>query len=130
MTAALPDATVTVAHVGTRALQAAVFTNDLAKVRRAFHELDLAKQLDLPVFVENDCNVCTLGVHQVELKGKPKHMIGIFIGSPINIPVKRIPRTESMPADPLALFGLAGRWPSTCWGRSGCCRPAAGPCVA
>jgi len=31
--------------------------------------------LDVPVFVENDCNVCTLGVHQVELKGKPKHMI-------------------------------------------------------
>jgi len=40
-------------------------------------------------------------------------VIGIFMGSPINIPVKRIPRTESMPADPLALFGLAGRWPST-----------------
>jgi len=39
-------------------------------------------------------------------------VIGIFMGSPINIPVKRIPRTESMPADPLALFGLAGRWPS------------------
>jgi glucokinase len=46
-------------------------------------EKDLAKQLDLPVFVENDCNVCTLGVHQVELKGKPKHMIGIFIGTGI-----------------------------------------------
>jgi len=46
-------------------------------------EKDLAKQLDVPVFVENDCNVCTLGVHQVELKGKPKHMIGIFIGTGI-----------------------------------------------
>jgi len=46
-------------------------------------EKDLAKHLDLPVFVENDCNVCTLGVHQVELKGKPKHMIGIFVGTGI-----------------------------------------------
>lgn len=40
-------------------------------------------------------------------------VIGMFLGSPVNIPVKRIPRTESMPADPLAVFGLAGRWPST-----------------
>lgn len=40
-------------------------------------------------------------------------VIGIFMGSPINIPVKRIPRTESMVADPLAVFGLPGRWPST-----------------
>lgn len=40
-------------------------------------------------------------------------VIGIFMGSPINIPVKRIPRTESMPADPLAVFGLSGWWPST-----------------
>lgn len=40
-------------------------------------------------------------------------VIGMFIGSAINIPVKRIPRTESMLADPLTVFGLAGRWPST-----------------
>lgn len=40
-------------------------------------------------------------------------VIGIFVGSPINIPVKRIPRTASMPADPLAVLGMAGRWPST-----------------
>lgn len=40
-------------------------------------------------------------------------VFGIFMGSPINIPVKRIPREESMPADPLAVFGLAGWWPST-----------------
>ena len=38
-------------------------------------------------------------------------VIGIFAGSPINIPVKRIPRTESMVANPLAVFGLPGRWP-------------------
>lgn len=40
-------------------------------------------------------------------------VIGIFLGSPINISVKRIPRTESVLADPLAVFGLPGRWPST-----------------
>jgi uncharacterized membrane protein len=40
-------------------------------------------------------------------------IIGIFAGSPINIPVKRIPRTASMLADPLAVFGLPRRWPST-----------------
>jgi uncharacterized membrane protein len=40
-------------------------------------------------------------------------VIGIFMGSPINIPVKRIPRTESTMADPLAVLGLPGRWPST-----------------
>jgi glucokinase len=43
----------------------------------------LEKQLDLPVFVENDCNICALGVHEIELKGKPQHMIGIFIGTGI-----------------------------------------------
>lgn len=38
-------------------------------------------------------------------------VIGIFLGSPINIPMKRISRTELMPADPLAVFGLTGWWP-------------------
>jgi uncharacterized membrane protein len=38
-------------------------------------------------------------------------VIGIFLGSPINIPVKRISRTEAMPVDPLAVFGLQGWWP-------------------
>ena len=38
-------------------------------------------------------------------------VIGIFLGSPINIPVKRISRTESVLADPLAVFGLSSWWP-------------------
>ncbi|MFO0698578.1 MAG: DUF1614 domain-containing protein [Nitrospira sp.] len=38
-------------------------------------------------------------------------VIGIFMGSAINIPVKRIFRTESVPVDPLAIFGLSGWWP-------------------
>jgi glucokinase len=43
----------------------------------------LTKDLDRPVFVENDCNVCTLGVYHAELKGKPRHMVGIFLGTGI-----------------------------------------------
>jgi glucokinase len=44
---------------------------------------ELEKELKLQVFLENDGNICTLGVHQVELEGKPKHMLGIFIGTGI-----------------------------------------------
>lgn len=43
----------------------------------------LEKALDVPVFAENDCNICTLGVHEVELKGKPRNMIGLFLGTGI-----------------------------------------------
>ena len=39
-------------------------------------------------------------------------VIGIFLGSPINIPVKRMSREESVVADPLPVFGLQGWWPS------------------
>lgn len=38
-------------------------------------------------------------------------VIGIFVGSPINIPVKRMSRTESVLVDQLAVFGLHGWWP-------------------
>ncbi len=44
---------------------------------------ELEKELKIPVFLENDCNICTLGVHQVELEGKPKYMVGLFIGTGI-----------------------------------------------
>ena len=44
---------------------------------------ELEKLLEVPVFVENDCNLCTLGVHEVELEGKPKNLIGIFLGTGI-----------------------------------------------
>lgn len=43
----------------------------------------LEKQLELPVFVENDCNIAALGVYHVELKSKPRHMLGIFVGTGI-----------------------------------------------
>lgn len=44
---------------------------------------ELEKRLAIPVFVENDCNACTLGVHEVELKGKPRNLLGIFLGTGI-----------------------------------------------
>jgi len=44
---------------------------------------DLEKLLGVPVFVENDCNIAALGVHATELKGKPKSMVGIFVGTGI-----------------------------------------------
>jgi len=43
----------------------------------------LEKHLGVPVFVENDCNACTLGVHEVELKGKARSLLGIFVGTGI-----------------------------------------------
>lgn len=44
---------------------------------------ELEKLLDVPVFIENDCNIQTLGVHGKEFKGKPRHLVGIFIGTGI-----------------------------------------------
>lgn len=41
----------------------------------------LESLLSIPVFAENDCNLATLGVHEIELKGRPKHMIGLFLGT-------------------------------------------------
>jgi len=43
----------------------------------------LEKLLDLPVFIENDCNIAALGVHVAELKAKPKSLVGIFVGTGI-----------------------------------------------
>ena len=44
---------------------------------------DLQKRLDLPVFLENDCHVCMLGIYEQELKKKPRNVVGIFIGTGI-----------------------------------------------
>jgi len=35
------------------------------------------------VFVENDCNISTLGVYVAELKSKPRSLVGIFVGTGI-----------------------------------------------
>jgi glucokinase len=44
---------------------------------------ELEKALGVPVFVENDCNISALGVYAVELKSKPRSMVGIFVGTGI-----------------------------------------------
>lgn len=43
----------------------------------------LEKELDVPVFIENDCNISALGVFEMELGAKPHSMLGIFIGTGI-----------------------------------------------
>lgn len=43
----------------------------------------LEAHVGVPVFLANDCNVCTLGVHEVELQGKPRNMVGLFLGTGI-----------------------------------------------
>jgi glucokinase len=43
----------------------------------------LEKELGVPVFVENDCNVAALGVFVHELDSKPRQLIGIFLGTGI-----------------------------------------------
>ncbi len=44
---------------------------------------EMERQLGVPVFVENDANNCVLGIHEWELKGRPSHLVGIFIGTGI-----------------------------------------------
>jgi glucokinase len=43
----------------------------------------LEKELEVPVFIENDCNIQALGVYEKELKAKPRHLVGIFLGTGI-----------------------------------------------
>jgi glucokinase len=43
----------------------------------------LEKHLELPVFAENDCNACALGVYEAELNPKPRSLVGIFLGTGI-----------------------------------------------
>lgn len=38
-------------------------------------------------------------------------VMGIILGSGINLPLKRIPRNDALVQDPLAILGLTGRWP-------------------
>jgi glucokinase len=44
---------------------------------------ELEKELDLCVFLENDCHICTLGLYEAEFKSKPRTMVGIFVGTGI-----------------------------------------------
>ena len=44
---------------------------------------ELEKRLDLPVAIENDANAALIGVYEEELGGKPRHVLGIFMGTGI-----------------------------------------------
>ena len=41
---------------------------------------ELEEKLKIPVFIENDCNIATLGIYHKELKAVPENMVGIFLG--------------------------------------------------
>jgi glucokinase len=43
----------------------------------------LEKELGVPVFVENDGNAAILGIYETELAAKPRHVVGIFLGTGI-----------------------------------------------
>jgi glucokinase len=43
----------------------------------------LEEALNVPVFLENDCKLSTLGVYEAELKSKPRHVVGLFLGTGI-----------------------------------------------
>jgi glucokinase len=60
-----------------------IFAPNLPEWKDVALKKALEKQLDVPVFLGNDCNVCTLGVFDQEFKTKPRHMVGIFIGTGI-----------------------------------------------
>lgn len=59
-----------------------VFAPNL-KWKQAPLKADLEKYLGVPVWIENDCNACALGVHAVEFEGRPRHLVGIFLGTGI-----------------------------------------------
>ena len=44
---------------------------------------ELEDRLEVPVFLDNDCNVCTLGVYEVELHSEPRDVVGVFLGTGI-----------------------------------------------
>jgi glucokinase len=44
---------------------------------------ELENLLGLPVLIENDCNAAILGIYEAELKCKPRHVFGIFLGTGI-----------------------------------------------
>ncbi|HOW68492.1 MAG TPA: ROK family protein, partial [Verrucomicrobiota bacterium] len=44
---------------------------------------ELEKLLSVPVHIENDCNICILGIYELELHEKPRHVVGLFLGTGI-----------------------------------------------
>lgn len=46
-------------------------------------EKELEKRLEVPVAIQNDANAALIGVYEEELESKPRHVLGIFIGTGI-----------------------------------------------
>ena len=44
---------------------------------------EMEKELGVPVFIENDANLQMIGIYEVELAAKPRHVVGIFVGTGI-----------------------------------------------
>jgi len=60
-----------------------IFAPNLPGWKDVLLKKELEKRLEVPVFIENDCNIAVLGVHEKEFGGKPRNLIGIFIGTGI-----------------------------------------------
>jgi glucokinase len=60
-----------------------IFAPNLEGWKEVALKKTLEKQLDVPVFVENDCNISTLGVYVAEFKSKPRSLVGMFVGTGI-----------------------------------------------
>lgn len=60
-----------------------LFAPNLPGWRRIPLGRQLARALGRPVVVGNDANVCTLGVYEVEWRRRPRHLIGVFVGTGI-----------------------------------------------
>jgi glucokinase len=71
---------------------------------------ELEKQIDLPVFVENDCNIQALGVFEKELGGKPKSMVSVFLGTGIGAGIVWTANSSPGSTAPLA---RSATWSST-----------------
>ena len=44
---------------------------------------EMEKELGIPVFIENDANLQMIGIYEVELESKPRHAVGVFVGTGI-----------------------------------------------
>ena len=46
-------------------------------------EKELEKRLDVPVVLQNDANAALVGIYEEEFASKPRHVVGIFVGTGI-----------------------------------------------
>lgn len=83
---------------------------------------ELEKELELPVHVENDCNVCALGVYELELGARPDSMAGIFLGTGVGgglILNRQLWSGFNLTAGEIGHMVLDVNGPKTSWGSRG-----------